>query len=433
MKSTTNTSQIKTEFTLKNATSYAGGKVVLDFLEKIKLEAAFRQLDCTKGGNSIFPFWKILLYLVVGWLFGCQRLFHFRTLQNDSLIKRFLGGRCPHHSLLYKELGRLSAKGSSLKWQLRKLNQQVITPHLPESLILDFDSTVETVYGNQEGAEVGVNPSKPGRKSYHPLLVFEGQSRFCLNGILRPGNTHSSTHAIEFAKTTLELLPSGSNVKFARFDKGFGGEEFYRFWEQKRIGYVGKLKWTKRLQDAISSCNHWKRYVDEDIVIEGITLIYQATTWKKPRRVVIIRKAERYDLDQLQLYDFLWEYEAIVTNLDWSPIDVWRFYNQRACVENSIKEAKNGFSIHAIASSEFESNEVDMLIKLFTYNLFQRFKKDCCDPIHQGFTIQRFRQDFLRVAGILVSHSRTVILKIADSFSNRWILEQMMVRVAQLE
>jgi len=30
-------------------------------------------------------------------------------------------------------------------------------------------------------------------------------------------------------------------VKYARFDKGFGGEEFYRLWESKGIGYVGKL------------------------------------------------------------------------------------------------------------------------------------------------------------------------------------------------
>ena len=433
MKCTTNTSQIKTEFTLKNATSYAGSKVVLDFLEKIKLETAFQQLDYPKGCNSIFSSEKILLYLVVGWFLGCERLFHFRSLQNDSLIKRFLGGRCPHHSLLYKELGKLAHNHSSLQGQLRQLIHQVIAPCVPEWLILDFDSTVETVYGNQKGAEVGVNPNKPGRKSYHPLLVFEGQSRFCLNGVLRPGNTHSSTNAIEFANNTLALLPSGSQVKYVRFDKGFGGEPFYRFWEGKGIGYVGKLKWTKRLQEAISTCTHWKRYVDEDVVIEGITLIYQATTWEKPRRVVIIRKAERYDLEQMQWCEVLWEYEAMVTNLDWSPIDIWRFYNQRACVENSIKEAKNGFSIAAIASSEFEANEIDMLIKLLTYNLFERFKKDCCDPIHQGFTIQRFRKDFLQVAGVLVSHSRRLVLKIADSFRNRWVLEQMMRRVAQLE
>ncbi|GIO91508.1 hypothetical protein J31TS3_27350 [Paenibacillus lactis] len=36
-------------------------------------------------------------------------------------------------------------------------------------------------------------------------------------------------------------------MKYARFDKGFGGEEFYSLWEGKNIGYVGKLKRTQRL------------------------------------------------------------------------------------------------------------------------------------------------------------------------------------------
>jgi hypothetical protein len=31
-------------------------------------------------------------------------------------------------------------------------NQEVIRPCLPSDLILDLDSTVETVYGDQEGA-----------------------------------------------------------------------------------------------------------------------------------------------------------------------------------------------------------------------------------------------------------------------------------------
>lgn len=76
----------------------------------------------------------------------------------------------------------------TIKMDLKKLNYSLVDTYLPTSLILDFDSTVETVYGNQEKAAVGVNPFKRGRKSYHPILVYEGQSRFCLNAELRPGN-----------------------------------------------------------------------------------------------------------------------------------------------------------------------------------------------------------------------------------------------------
>jgi hypothetical protein len=103
VKSTTPISKIKTEFSLQNATSFGGIKIFLEYLEKIKFAAALQRLSCMKANNSLFPVYRILLYLVVGWMLGCERLFHFRKLQQDSLLKRFLGGRCPHHSLLYKE------------------------------------------------------------------------------------------------------------------------------------------------------------------------------------------------------------------------------------------------------------------------------------------------------------------------------------------
>nr|WP_244152730.1 hypothetical protein [Paenibacillus lactis] len=61
-----------------------------------------------------------------------------------------------------------------MRFELRTLNQTVIRPCLPSKLVLDLDSTAETVYGDQVGAEKGKNPHKPGRKSYHPLLTFEG-------------------------------------------------------------------------------------------------------------------------------------------------------------------------------------------------------------------------------------------------------------------
>ncbi|MEI0736547.1 IS1380 family transposase [Paenibacillus sp. JTLBN-2024] len=433
MKSTTPVSKIKTEFTLQNASNVGGSKIFLEYLEKIKLGKALQNLNCTKQGNSLFPVFRILLYLIVGWILGCERLFHFRRLQHDALIRRFLGGRCPHHTLLYKELDRLSKTRPTLTLDFRKLNQQIIAPCLPSELIVDLDSTVETVYGHQEGAAVGTNPHKPGRKSYHPLMAFEGQSRLCLNAVLRAGNTHASTDAAAFLRQIFELL-GDRPVKYARFDKGFGGEDFYSLWEAKRIGYVGKLKWTQRLQAEVGRCRYWKRFVDEDWVIEGITLIYQATSWKKPRRVVVIRKAQVFDGDQARLLlDTDWHYEAIVTNLEWEPIDLWRFYNQRCCMENYIKEAKRGFSIDRIATGDFTANEIDLLIKLLAYNLYERFKRDCCEPVHQGYTIARFRLEFFHCAATMIQHSRQVVLKLAKDFANRCAWQRIAAKVAALE
>ncbi|MDU0329507.1 IS1380 family transposase [Paenibacillus sp. 3LSP] len=321
----------------------------------------------------------------------------------------------------------------SLVNELRRLNQEIIRPCLPPELILDLDSTVETVYGDQSGAAKGTNPHKPGRKSYHPLLAFEGQSRLNLNAVLRPGNTHSSTDAADFLRQTFRLLDE-HKVKYARFDKGFGGEDFYSLWEQHHIGYVGKLKWTQRLAKEVGACRYWTRYVDEEWIIEGICLIYQATSWNKARRVAIIRKAQVFEEGQGRIvFDSDWQYEAMVTNLEWEPIDLWRFYNQRCCMENYIKEAKNGFSIDRIATGDFKANGLDLLIKLLAYNLFERFKRDCCEPVHQGYTIARFRLEFFYCAATLIRHGRSILLKLARDFPSRYVWKRIEVRVAQLE
>ncbi|MCY9669932.1 IS1380 family transposase [Paenibacillus alginolyticus] len=437
MKSTREISKIKTEFSLQNGTSVAGGKAFLEYLERIRLTEAFAKLSGLKQSNSVFSLPRILLYFIIGWMLGCQRLFHFRSLQKDHLIQRFLGGRCPHHSLLNKELLRLGKSKSAVVTELKQLNMNIISPCLPDSLILDLDSTVETVYGHQKGAAVGVNSHKRGRKSYHPLLVYEGKSRLCLNAVLRPGNTHSSHDVVGFMNQTLELLGDRS-ARYARFDKGFGGEAFYSLLESKNIGYVGKLKWTERLQKEVSECRYWKRYVDENWVIEGIVLFYQATSWDKLRRVVVIRKAQRCEGDQLlmeqpELMELYWQYEAMVTTESWESVDVWRFYNQRCCMENYIKEAKHGFAIDRISTGNFDANEVDLTLKLLTYNLFERFKRDCCESIHVGYTINRFRREFVACVGVIVQHSRQTILKLAQEFHGKRPLERMLRKVATLE
>jgi hypothetical protein len=51
-----------------------------------------------------------------------------------------------------------------------------------------LDSTVVTVFGHQEQAEVGYNPRYRGKRSYNPLLCLEANSSLLWDAELRPGN-----------------------------------------------------------------------------------------------------------------------------------------------------------------------------------------------------------------------------------------------------
>jgi len=63
---------------------------------------------------------------------------------------------------------------------------------------LDIDSTVATVYGKQEGAEIGYNPTKKGRPSYSIKTAFIANNGDCVNLRLDGGKSHSKTGFKEF-------------------------------------------------------------------------------------------------------------------------------------------------------------------------------------------------------------------------------------------
>ena len=95
-----------------------------------------------------------------------------------------------------------------------------------EQITLDFDSHVETVYGNQQRAKKGYNPKKPGRKSFHPLFCFIGETRDFLWGRFRPGNRYSGQGARSFLNECLKIIPRGIKNIRARGDSSFFDEDF---------------------------------------------------------------------------------------------------------------------------------------------------------------------------------------------------------------
>ncbi|MEK5324834.1 hypothetical protein [Aeribacillus sp. FSL M8-0254] len=75
---------------------------------------------------------------------------------------------------------------------------------------------------------------------------------------------------------------------------------------------------------------------------------------------------------------------------------MWRFYNKRCSMGNYIKEAKCMFAMDWIATFDFEANELDFLIKLFSNNRYERFKQDDCEPVHRAYSTARFHLEFFR-------------------------------------
>lgn len=102
----------------------------------------------------------------------------------------------------------------------------------PQYVDLHFDSRAITVYGDQEGAEEGYNPHKPGGKSYHLKVCAIEPFGFILAIQLEPGNSVSSTGFIDFYKNSLAAIPQNHFVvQNVRLDRGFFGEDNIKAFE----------------------------------------------------------------------------------------------------------------------------------------------------------------------------------------------------------
>jgi Transposase DDE domain. len=281
------------------------------------------------------------------------------------------------------------------------------------TLTLDLDSHVETVYGNQQRARKGYNPKKPGRKSFHPILCFIGETRDFLWGKFRSGNVYTSEGAIGFLKGCVKRLPGEKKDIFLRADSGFFGDKFLRVAERREIKYAVAAKLYKPIQMRLGGVS----YRDIGKGVEVGEFHYQGHRWKRARRMVVIReeiaegeaKKKRPKLFDLKGHS----YQVIVSNFEeWSSEEVWRFYNKRACVENMIKEGMMGYGLDVAVSHSYGANAAHFFLVMLAYNLMNWFKEDVLGQRKVKRMAKWVRERFFYIPGKLIKRGRKRVLNL---------------------
>ncbi len=84
--------------------------------------------------------------------------------------------------------------------------------------------------------------------------------------------------------------------------------------------------------------------------IEVAEFRYQPTRWPRPYRFVVVRRPQPEEsTDQLTLFKLgKYHYQVLVANLPSQPLNLGRFYNDRAVVELIIRELKGDYPLGRI-------------------------------------------------------------------------------------
>ena len=363
--------------TPRAVTPFGGLSVFSEFLNTIGFrEQVHRDLPVHLGSpNAIDPGQTFTAFLI-SVVAGARRFAHTSLLRADRALHALLGiKRFPSDGTI-RNLFKRFTQGMVVRmyeplwaWQLERL------PKRAGGYSLDLDSTVFERYGQQEGVKRGYNPRKPGRGSHHPLLAVLGEAYFILHGWLRSGNTAAGRGVVEFLKEALAKLPRREWIRVVRADSGFFAQELLQYLESLPLHYIVVARLTRWLKREATRVKAW-RALDAVYAVGEFDL--QLFEWDRPRRFVVVREQLRETkrspgrrLFELPGYTF----RLFVTNRPDPPEEIWRDYNQRACVEQRIEELKSDLGADDFCLREFFATEAVFLSILMLFNLLGEFQR----------------------------------------------------------
>jgi len=405
--------------------THFGGLVLLQrFCQRLQLRRRLqRQIKISKRNCEFDPA-DMILALLFAIMAGLRRINKPHLLQYNGTFVDLLGlERFPDQTTLRRFLQRLSTQAV---FQLVKLHDQLraelfALPRTPSSLILDLDSVVLTLYGHQQGARLGYNPKKKGRRSYHPLLCFAGLHQEFWHGSLRPGNCSANTGVVHFFEYCMAKMPpyiTRSRTRL-RADSGFFGGKFIAQLERLGLGYVIVAKHYRTIKTRARQ-GHFHRLQNG---FEVAQFWYQPHSWPKARRFVVMRRPipeDPLEAKQLTLFkDRRYAYSVFVTNLDLEPWRVWKFYQPRATSEKNIRELLYDLPLGKIPSEDWLANVAFFHLVLFACDLVHWFRRLCLPPPYQTATVDTVRSEFLVLPARLISRSGHNVLLLPKDYLHR--------------
>lgn len=374
--------------------------------------------DCpvSRTSPNAKPVYDIIQSFMLTALTDGRRFSHIERLREDPTIPEIFGMESVVSDDTVRRFMRSVDPALGAEWIAR--HAQPMWGALPDPIVLDWDSTVQPKYGHQEGAEVGYNPGKPGRRSFHPLLAVVARTRLCPAYRFRSGDTVTATQwqqAMEDAQRWL----GDRKVWLNRGDLGLGHDAVMSWHEEKggRPRYLFKLKLTSRVRAALHAVPvaDWKGPAMMGAwQVADATL--QLTGWKTPRRVVFARclqgtvpaatSAEFWDLHKH-------EFAVYVTNLP-AEYDGWQIqqlYRDRADTENVFDELKNQWGFSGFCAKSRATTELAARLLLLVYNLWVLFVRFIVP--HKHTEAKRGRRWFLLIAARLVQSGRQKELQVS--------------------
>ncbi len=329
----------------------------------------------------------VLGTLMLGVLSGSKRYAHLAGIRGDQVAAQALGlSKIVSEDSVRRALSAIESEAAQ-QWMHQALQDSVIEA-LDRSWILDLDTTIKSLYGHQEGAEIGYNPHKPGRPSHALHTYWVGNLRLVLDMQLQSGKKHSSGHGKAGLDRLLEELGLRGPT-LVRGDCDYGNQDIIEICERHNRRYLLRLRKTanvKRLIERLFNRTDWRAATQSSQGWQAIEDYIRLAGWSKERRVVVLRRRIQRDValtqtnkdggqqvlglgwDEVQEDAQLWEYTVLVTDVDYELAAIGQLYRDRCDCENGFDELKNQWGWGGFTTQDMHRSEITARAVALTYN-----------------------------------------------------------------
>jgi hypothetical protein len=359
--------------------AFGGLLGLIKFLDLVNFAEIFQSGYIAPARKPKLGHYSMMTGVLMLLFIGFNRIWHFVYIRLDAMLCGwFQVEQLPVASTFWRYVESMGInQGQSLIHVMSMLRERTwkLLGLMYWRIDISIDTTVETIYGDQQGGRKGHNTQHRGKKGYRPVLCFIDQTREYLLGKLRKGETLSGEEAAVFIRSIREQLPGCVLEVLLRAD----GE--FLSWKAIAAAIKAGFRFiiaNKGCEPPFDPGKWYRPYQRRDV--EFNSCVYQPMGWDEPCRFVAMRipKEDEPKVSERPVQRELFEedrytYRVFCTDMAGPAHDVVAQYDKRADVENLVGEAKRE-GLGAIPSAKFKNNYAFFQVVMLAYNIWRYMK-----------------------------------------------------------
>lgn len=384
----------------------------------------------------------VLLSLILQPILGFERLSHYQEhygqLKQRSRDTIPLCGAPKLRALLHR-IG-----DSMLGWKLMLFQSHLIRHRAPALLmtgqavrdrlgrVLDIDvTTVLSFANNREGAEPGFNRQYKGKPCFQFSASFIGN--VFVDGKLFGGLTNPKN---VFQRSVKRVMALGYRISVVRADSAYGTVANLVFLVMRALGFaIGMPGTFKVVKDGKARLKRLARRKHTSLVPLNKGVIGLDCGWVEIApgvrvRLMIIRRITRRKHRKTGKWNTKFYYYAIVTNLEMTPLQLYRFYHARQRIEAGFRELKRHYALERLPGSNFKGNEFAILCKMLAMTLVKLFQYELLPTTLRTLLYKTLLRRIL-TRGLRVTHQFHV--EVCPKSKYTWALQRMLCKLARMK